>query len=503
MKMLLVIFSLAVLTSSLPTSLNNEITGSIVTEKPYSNHKLIRITPETEDQIEFLRRMQEDEDLWNVDFWSGARDIGNEVVLRIPASAWQNMTQTFDTKLFDISILNENLQDIVDREKAQVNGSRRKGSRSSSTTTTRSPIGHYASYSSMRDYVYQSYQNNLDVVKLILFPNVTHENRDLWILKLGEESNRPKKGIFIEGGAHAREWLSPATVLFIFDQLLKDYRRITLTRGADNNNNDNADTELTDDDVTMCLLKEYDFYFLPLLNPDGYEFTHTSERFWRKNRKPFFSIEENRYCHGVDLNRNWGHGWGGKGSSARACSDTFRGPTPFSEGETFATKEFLEEKKDDIKMYVSFHSFGQFILTPWGNDRGNPYPRDYFDLYNVAIKGVRGLRRLLIPGSEIENAGVYSIGPAAAVLYEASGSSDDWIKAVAGIKYSYTVELPPHHRSHRIPGFAPPESYIPLVGSQWTAALKEMVRSLDLTKCQNSAENVAWRRPRSAEEDGR
>ena len=67
--MLLVIFSLAVLTSSLPTSLNNEITGSIVTEKPYSNHKLIRITPETEDQIEFLRRMQEDEDLWNVDFW--------------------------------------------------------------------------------------------------------------------------------------------------------------------------------------------------------------------------------------------------------------------------------------------------------------------------------------------------------------------------------------------------------------------------------------------------
>ena len=93
-------------------------------------------------------------------------------------------------------------------------------------------------------------------------------------------------------GAHAREWLSPATVLFIFDQLLKDYRRITLTRGADNDNN--ADTELTDDDVTMCLLKEYDFYFLPLLNPDGYEFTHTSERFWRKNRKPFFSIEENR-----------------------------------------------------------------------------------------------------------------------------------------------------------------------------------------------------------------
>ena len=99
------------------------------------------------------------------------------------------------------------------------------------------------------------------------------------------------------------------------------------------------------------------------------------------------SNPSNRVCYGVDLNRNWAHGWGGKGASARPCSDTFRGPTAFSEGETFAAKEFLEEKKNEIAMYVSFHSFGQFILTPWGNDRGNPYPRDYFDLYNVAIKG--------------------------------------------------------------------------------------------------------------------
>ena len=103
--------------------------------------------------------------------------------------------------------------------------------------------------------------------------------------------------------------------------------------------------------------------------------------------KIWLSPTRPRYCHGVDLNRNRGHGWGGKGSSARACSDTFRGPKPFSEGETFAISEFLGEKKDEIEMYVSFHSFGQFILTPWGNDRGNPYPRDYFDLYNVAIKG--------------------------------------------------------------------------------------------------------------------
>ena len=36
----------------------------------------------------------------------------------------------------------------------------------------------------------------------------------------------------------------------------------------------------------------------------------------------------------------------------------------------------------------------------------------------------------------------YKVGPAAQVNYVASGASDDWAKGEAGIKYSYTVELP-------------------------------------------------------------
>ena len=38
--------------------------------------------------------------------------------------------------------------------------------------------------------------------------------------------------------------------------------------------------------------------------------------------------------------------------------------------------------------------------------------------------------------------GGYKVGPAAQVNYEASGASDDWAKGAAGIKYSFTVELP-------------------------------------------------------------
>lgn len=41
-------------------------------------------------------------------------------------------------------------------------------------------------------------------------------------------------------------------------------------------------------------------YFLPVVNPDGYEYTHVKDRLWRKNRKP------TRQCTGTDLNRNFG-----------------------------------------------------------------------------------------------------------------------------------------------------------------------------------------------------
>ncbi|XP_031779748.1 zinc carboxypeptidase [Nasonia vitripennis] len=79
----------------------------------------------------------------------------------------------------------------------------------------------------------------------------TYEGRDIKGVKISHNSNKP--GIFIEGGIHAWEWILPATVTFLINELL-------------------SSTEPTVHELS----ESYDWYIFPSINPDGYVYTHTS-----------------------------------------------------------------------------------------------------------------------------------------------------------------------------------------------------------------------------------
>ena len=49
--------------------------------------------------------------------------------------------------------------------------------------------------------------------------------------------------------------------------------------------------------------------------------------------------------------------------------ETYRGARAFSEPETAAMRDFILGRAGRIKMYLTFHSYGQYILYPWGYDR--------------------------------------------------------------------------------------------------------------------------------------
>ncbi|XP_034951289.1 carboxypeptidase B-like isoform X1 [Chelonus insularis] len=241
------------------------------------------------------------------------------------------------------------------------------------------------------------------------------EGRPLKVLRISKgDPNVP--AIWIDGGIHAREWISPASVTYIINYLVEN-----------------------SDDL------QADYYILPVVNPDGYEYTFRGDRLWRKNRS---SPEKGGVCIGVDLNRNFGYRWGGLGTSKQPCREIFAGTGPFSEPETAAIKNFFEASAANFKAYLSFHSYGQYILYPWGYDRR--VPPDYADLERVGQQSALAMKSAGGVGS------VYTVGNSATTLYAASGGSDDWAKAVLKVKYAYTIELRDTGKS----GFILPARYI-------------------------------------------
>lgn len=102
---------------------------------------------------------------------------------------------------------------------------------------------------------------------------------------------------------------------------------------------------------------------MPRLTVNGknwFEIIHLKARFWRKTRKPSGS------CFGTDGNRNFDFHWGEIGASSSPCSETFRGETAFSEPETIALQNALRSLGGNCKFYLTLHSYGQYLLYPWG-----------------------------------------------------------------------------------------------------------------------------------------
>nr|CAG4636762.1 EOG090X00QE [Ceriodaphnia reticulata]SVE72762.1 EOG090X00QE [Ceriodaphnia reticulata] len=101
------------------------------------------------------------------------------------------------------------------------------------------------------------------------------------------------------------------------------------------------------------------------------------DRLWRKNRSP-----NSGACIGTDLNRNFDFYWNTGGSSSLECAETYHGGAAFSQVEARNVRDAMLSVANQTKVYFSFHSYGQYWLTPWGYT--SDYPEDYQQLYDLA-----------------------------------------------------------------------------------------------------------------------
>jgi len=255
------------------------------------------------------------------------------------------------------------------------------------------------------------------------------------------ENSRDKPIIWIDGGMHGREWVSVTTTQWIAASLLGE-----------------VDQSLSGE--LDALLETYQFMILPVSNPDGfaYSFEHKSARFWRKTR----SKQGHWRCKGVDPNRNFDVDFGGKGVSYDMCDETYPGKTAFSEHNTIAMRDFLTSHINQIKLYLSYHSYGQLFLKPFFYKQTRP---DNAQIHDAAADAyVKALFKK--HGQIYQPIQGYN-------LYPVSGTSSSWAYKM-GVVNSYTVEL----RDKGEKGFLQPTEQIVPIGEENVRGLVALVKQL-------------------------
>ncbi|XP_021192893.3 carboxypeptidase B [Helicoverpa armigera] len=358
--------------------------------------------------------------------WGGNH---TSIDILVKPKAVENVTATLKNKDIAYYIMIEDLQQRIDEENPPLDENElelqdRRGHRMTWKQYHRLEDIH-----GFLDYLAKTYPSIVSVNSI----GKSHEGRDLKVLRISD-GKKTNKAVFIDGGIHAREWISPAVVTYFINQFAENF------------------------DVESDDIRNIDWYFLPVVNPDGYEYTHKTDRLWRKNRRGFGG------CAGADLNRNFGYQWGGKGASRYPCSEIYRGSGPFSEPESKAIAQFFKSTGADFSAYLTYHSYGQYLLYPWGYD--NALPPDHKNLETVGKMMAQAIQKT--GGSE------YKVGSSSGLLYPAAGGSDDWAKSL-NIKYTYTIELSDTGRY----GFVLPASYIEPVARENLAGLRVLASQVN------------------------
>ncbi|KOX71863.1 Zinc carboxypeptidase A 1, partial [Melipona quadrifasciata] len=351
----------------------------------YDNYQVFRVTPQTEEQVEVIRNLEEISDGFS--FWKGPSTVQNHADVMVAPHKipdFQDIMKKFDIP-YDTYV--SDVQALIDTELPPAQ------------PLVSFDLTRYHTLDEIYAFLDSLAKENPGKVEVIV-GGKTYEGRQIKGVKL--TLGNSKSGIVLEGGMHAREWISPASILYIVNELL---------------HNKNADVRQ--------LAEAHEWYIFPVVNPDGYVYTHTTNRLWRKTRKPY------GFCYGSDPNRNWGYKWMSGGASNNPCSETYGGSSAFSDIEMKTLSEYLTSISSKFTAYVSFHSYSQLLMFPYGHTA--QHLDNYNDELQIANKAIQAISKRY--GTK------YKAGNVAETIYIASGSSVDWVKGTFHKPVTYTYEL--------------------------------------------------------------
>ncbi|CAG5131242.1 unnamed protein product, partial [Candidula unifasciata] len=381
-----------------------------------------------------------------LDFWIPPVSKRNSTVL-VPPHIVQEFKVAVNKHGMRTFVLSDDVQSIVDAgskrtpEKVVLEKMRASGQ----------VVDHYNyhNYSTIRDYINKlesKYPRSVGVSTLTFF---TQEGRYVTFAKLSNPySSNKKPVIIVEAGIHGREWIAPAATLWFMEKMLQDYQ--------------------SREPTAKLMLDKYDWFVVPVTNPDGYQYSHTtaSDPMWTKNRRYI-----RRACRGVDLNRNFNTKIGTSDANLRDQCETefYHGYEPFSEPESLNIRDLFDSLQPRVVAYVSVRAYGQSLLVPWSYTSDVSRPANHDKLDRVASLMARALSQR--HGNE------YSYGIADQRLDHAvSGNVIDWVQAKKPDVYAVMLKLRPSISAMN--GFLLPSSEIIPTGEELYDSLAVLAREI-------------------------
>ncbi|XP_050551710.1 zinc carboxypeptidase-like [Spodoptera frugiperda] len=349
-----------------------------------------------------------------VQLWRAQGDLNQEVIsefedrAHITDEIWMRDNRTIDFMIFDAEaermaslldknnvsrkILIEDVREKVDDALVHTFPTRRNGnmvrtSRGSMDWTKYPTLDHIYAYLETINKKY-SHCNLITLGK-------TLNNKPIYVLKIST-MNPTNKAILIDSGIHGCEWTSVVSTLYFIDSIVHSFYK------------------------QPSYIKDRDWHIIPVLNPDGYEYSLHNDRLWKKNRR-----KVSEFCYGVDLNRNFEYNWAKQDSTRSICSETFCGRAPFSEAETQAFKRLTDGPR--FHGYLSIHSAGTKVLFPMGVTRSDH--ADQIVMTKAMAEAMRSLQNYQ-----------YISGDIHALRKIGYGMAIDWMYFTKKITHSYILE---------------------------------------------------------------